>query len=245
MLNDVCIIIISKRPNILTLESYDVGRYPTYILSDADTYDIHREKYANVIKGGRGIGEQTVAAYELAYRMGFPFWVRLDDDLPEKTFVDKYGYPDLQHVILELYDCIIETKTSLAGLANSTNKSWMRDSFSRTYGLIHGGCNIAISARNGAEFTPPKLKRNGDVWRSCAHRRRDGAVGRVQFIGFDKGPSTLNETTIPDDEESIEEAKQMILAEFPDMVKCDGWREIGGKKFPNWRMLRGGYRKNP
>lgn len=250
------VIILSKRrPPILTLQSYSTYRQ-IHVIADPDVYKLHQDYYTGfseieVVKGHHGIGPQTAFAYEYAYRLGLDWWVRLDDDLPKKTFVDKFGFiEELDYVIDELVACVEETKTSFAGVANSTNKSWLKDGYSRTYGMIHGGCNIARPAENGAFFTPLTLPRNGDVWRSCAHRLLDGAVGRVQHIGFDKGPSTLNLSTIPTDQASIELAKEMILAEFggPDrkMVTCNGYREIGGKQFPNWRMERGKvYRSKP
>lgn len=250
------IVFARRRPPVLTLDSYETI-HQVYILADPDVYGLHRDYYEDdfttdviVVEGKRGIGPQTAYAYEMALNLGLDWWVRLDDDLPKKTFVDKFGEPDLDYVINELVECVEETETSFAGLANSTNKSWLKEGYSRTYGMIHGGCNIAKPAPNGSFFTPLELPRNGDVWRSCAHRLIDGAVGRVQHIGFDKGPSTLNLSTIPTDVESIELARNMILAEFggPDrkMVTCDGWREIGGKEFPNWRMERGKvFRKNP
>jgi hypothetical protein len=246
------VIVVSKRPGpILTLGSYNTVLYDTVILADPNVFEEHSRRYDGrhkVFIGGYGIGPQTIAAYNLAAELGAKYWVRLDDDLPPKTFVDKYGFPDLDFVIEELVFCIDETKTGFAGVANSTNKSWLKDGYSRTYGMIHGGCNIAKPSREGWKYTHPHLPRNGDVWRSAAHRLEDGAVGRVQHIGFDKGPSTLNESTLPSDEESTLRAKDMIEAEFGPhgVVSFDGWREIGGKRFPNWRMLRGKhYRAKP
>lgn len=246
---DLGIIILSKRrPPVLTLQSFET-MYPVFIIADPDVYGLHRDYYAGsadikVVSGDHGIGRQTALAYEFAYQTGMDWWVRLDDDLPKQTFVDKHGIvDDLDYVITELLNCVEDTETSFAGVANSTNKSWLKEGYSRTYGMIHGGCNIARPAKDGSFFTPLDLPRNGDVWRSCAHRILDGAVGRVQHIGFDKAPSTLNLSTIPDDQESIDRARDMILAEFggPDrkMVTCNGYRDIGGKQFPNWRMERG------
>lgn len=245
------IILARRRPPVLTLESFSTV-HQVYIIADPNVYKLHRDYYEDVagstdvivMEGARGIGPQTVLAYETAYKLGLDWWVRLDDDLPKNTFVDKFGIiEDLDYIIDELVICVGATKTSFAGVANSTNKSWLKEGYSRTYGMIHGGCNIARPAENGEFFTPKSLPRNGDVWRSCAHRLLDGAVGRVQHIGFDKVPSTLNLSTIPDDSFSIETAKNMILEEFGredrKMVSCDGWREIGGKQFPNWRMNRG------
>lgn len=248
---DLGIIILAKRrPPVLTLESYDTD-LPIYIIADPDVFGLHEEYYRNrrrhnvtVVRGKHGIGPQTIRAYEAAEGLGWDWWVRLDDDLPKQTFVDKFGIvDDLDYVIDELLNCVEDTHTSFAGVANSTNKSWLKEGYSRTYGMIHGGCNIARPAKDGSFFTPHDLPRNGDVWRSCAHRILDGAVGRVQHIGFDKAPSTLNLSTIPDDQDSIDRARDMILAEFggPDrkMVTCNGYRDIGGKQFPNWRMERG------
>lgn len=240
------IIVVSKRPGpILTLSSYTSETYPINILCDPDTFEEQHARYGqhDVFRGGRGIGEQTIAAYQLADDLGYDYWVRLDDDLPPKTFVDKYGNPDLDYVVEELEACIEDTRTGFAGLMNSTNRSWLKDGYSRTWGMIHGGCNIAKPSRDGHKYTPKDLPRNGDVWRSAAHRMEDGAVGRVQHIGFDKGPSTLNPSTLPDDDESTLKARDMILAGFRNtgIVEFKGWREIGGKKFPDWRMARGKY----
>lgn len=241
----VVIIVVSKRPGpILTLESFKSSNQ-IVILADPAVFVEHETRYLGkhqVFKGGTGIGQQTVLAYALAADLGVEHWVRLDDDLPAKTFVDKHGIiEDLDYVVEELQICVAETKTGFAGVANSTNKSWLKEGYSRTYGMIHGGCNIAKPSREGWRYTHPELPRNGDVWRSAAHRLEDGAVGRVQHIGFDKGPSTLNVSTLPSDDESTLLAKDMIEAQFgkDGVVQFDGWREIGGKRFPNWRMVRG------
>jgi len=250
----VIVIVVSKRSGpILTLGSYakDCG-YEIVILADPDVFPEHAARYLgihNVYQGGKGIGPQTIAAYELAADLGADYWVRLDDDLPPKTFVDKHGYiDDLNYVIEELQYCVEETKTGFAGLANSTNKSWLKEGYSRTWGMIHGGCNIARPSREGWKYTHPELPRNGDVWRSAAHRLEDGAVGRVQHIGFDKSLSTLNVSTLPTDDASTEKARDMILDQFGKhgVVAFKGWREIGGKRFPDWHMVRGkNYRQKP
>ena len=247
------VIIVSKRPGpILTLGSYGECGYETVVLADPDVYAEHTARYLGrnrVFQGGYGIGRQTVLAYQLAADLDAQYWVRLDDDLPPKSFVDKHGViNDIDYVIEEMRYCAEDTKTGLAGLANSVNKSWLKEGYSRSWGMIHGGCNIAKPSREGWKYTHPDLPRNGDVWRSAAHRMEDGAVGRVQHIAIDKSLSTLNKSTLPDDDASTLKAKDMILEEFGKhgVVAFNGWREIGGKKFPDWRMVRGkNYRQKP
>ncbi len=244
---DTCICIPTKRPPpIRTLLSYVPSlEHEIFVLADPEVYEAHQHFVTNlpvaptVLVGGVGVGEQIYAMYRQSYLHHFKCFFRLDDDLDSKTFVHKDGhYPDLNEVITAARSCLDECKVSHAGFMNGANRFWMKEGFHRTYGLIHGGANIAYSAENPSPFIDIRLKRSGDVYRSCAHREKDGAVGRVSFIGFNKKESTLHQSMIPLDPVSVAEARDIILARFPTMVKYSDTRIVNGYPIPDWKMKR-------
>jgi len=242
----VVIIPTKRKPPIKTLSSYSVKGYPIIILADPEVYEDHRKFYgSDVFPGVPGQGANKSRCYEVAFQHGFPYYFRMDDDLAEKTFVgiDKDHYPELDYVIKECYRCLHETQTSLVGLFNGTNRFWMKKEYGRTYGLVHGGANLSISAPDGKKFLDPRIIRGEDVYRTCAHRKMNGGyVGRVNHIGFDKRQSTIiaGQSSIVATREEIDASTQLVLDTFPGMVTCDGTREIfGGFVIANWRMKRG------
>ena len=110
--------------------------------------------------------------------------------------------------------------------------------YKRTYGLIHGGASMGLAVPDPEQFLDPALPAYDDVYRSAAHRKRDGGVGRVTWIGLDKRES-LRETSVPKSPELIAECKRIILGAFPNMVTCYGERVLdnGQQIIPNWRMI--------
>jgi hypothetical protein len=247
---EVIVIIPTRRPPpVLTLESYPPAPgQEVLLLADPDFYEAHKAHYAGssiqVAKGVRGLGPQLHLAYGVAFTFGFRWWAKFDDDLPKGTFLHKEDFePDLELLVLTLKACVVQTNTTHAGFANGANRYWMSEGYKRTYGLIHGGANIACSAADPDRFIDSRLHRGGDVYRTCAHRELDGAVGRVAFIGFDKGKSTVTagQTSVTATQEEIYFSRDLILQRFPDMVTCEGTRLIdgGAKEIMNWRMRKG------
>jgi hypothetical protein len=233
---------------VKTFEAYPPPEsHPVILLCDPSVHDLHRKYYENtdynVTLGATGIGPQLYLAYQMTWALGFTHWFKLDDDLAPKTFVHKESYyPGLAEVISLAQSCLTLTQTTHAGFGNGSNRFWMGKGFKRTYGLIHGGANIAIVSEHPSDFIDPELVRGGDVYRTCAHRARDGAVGRVEFVGFDKSKSTVvaGQTSVTATQEEIFASRDLILAKFPTMVTCEGTRFIdnGKKEIMNWRMKK-------
>jgi hypothetical protein len=255
----IVICIPTKRPPpIRTLESYAIGRFKVIISADPAVFEQHCERYdgtgySTVHLGPVGLSAQCANCYNLAFHLDYPLWFKMDDDLAPKTFIHKDGhYPDLDEVIFQADQCMDETHTTLVGFHNGANRSWMKNGFGRTWGLIHGGANLSVSAADPSQYITRELSRGEDVWRTLAHREVEASLhggvgynGRVQFIGFDKSKSTAiaggsvaaSSTT----QEKINASREAILARFPGRVSCKGTREIFGGKFtiPNWRMHKG------
>lgn len=245
---DTIVVIPSKRPApIKTLQSYKTRRR-ILVLSDPDVYEQHRQFFYDgdmggniqVVQGVKGSIPQALEVYRQAAKHGFKYFFRLDDDLQEKFFVDVFGgFPSLDEAIDEARKCIDVTKTSLAGFMNTSRLDWLNPlkEYKRTFGLIHGGASIGLATLTPEHFLDPRLPAYDDVYRSAAHRLRDGAVGRVSWIGLDKRES-LRDTTVPKSPELIAECKRIILGTFPDMVSCNGERVLDGGRqvIPNWRM---------
>lgn len=251
MNNEIIICIPTKRPPpVKTIESYPTEEFATIIVADPDVYHAHLayryDHYdfkISVIPGVKGLGAQCAACYRAAHTAGYPLFFKMDDDLPPKTFIESGGsYPGVDWVIAMARECLSVTRTSLAGFCNTSRRDWLGEGFTRTYGLIHGGGNLGISAEDPSPFMDERLVRGEDVYRTCAHRARDGAVGRVKFIGFDKSLSTAvaGHTSTEQDQAKLDASKDIILAKFPEMVTCTGTRTINNGKFviPNWRMRR-------
>jgi hypothetical protein len=250
MERDIVICIPSWRPPpLLSLGSYGTFPFKVIIVADPKRYDEHWNFYhgipnVSVVVGGVGNGPQCAACYRAAALAGFPLFFKMDDDLAPKTFVHKNGtYPSLPEVIGYAKECLETTHTTLAGFSNTSRRDWLGDGYSRTYGLIHGGGNLGISAADPSPYMDERLLRGEDVYRTCAHRRKDGAVGRVAFVGFNKAKSA---DTSPDSssktvsQEDFDLSRRIILDTFPTMVTCTGTRRIhaGQHEIANWRMKR-------
>ena len=248
--SDTVICVPTRRPPpILTFEHYEPPlNMDVILMCDPEVYEKHLEAYGDnpqfhVLKGERGIGPQIHLCYLRSFELGASLWVKLDDDLADKTYVHKEGhYPALEEVIFEMECCLKETKTTHAGLGNGSNRFWMGTGYKRTWGLIHGGTNIAVTTNEPWQFIDVRLRRAGDVYRSCAHRELDGAVGRVAHIGFDKSKSTITagQTSIDLTMDEILANRDFILKAFPGFVTCEGVRYVdnGTKPILNWRMRR-------
>lgn len=238
-----------RPPPVLTLASYPTSPFQSLIVADPSVYDAHRYYYerqpikTRVVLGVEGLAAQLAHCYMRAAEAGFPLFFRMDDDLPPKTFVHKQGrYPTLEEVVVTAHECMLVTRTSLVGFHNGANRHWMGEDYKRTWGLVHGGASLSISSNEPEQFIDPTLVYADDVYRTCAHRKRDGAVGRVSFIGFDKKKSTevAGGSSRVRNQELQKENTELILRTFPDMVTCEGTRWIDCDTFeiPNWRMRR-------
>jgi len=228
-----------RPPPVLTLMSY-MPRADRRILvitdsSDLDLLHSHENHYRNfpnirVVMGATGMGAQSAKCYEWAAKLHSKYFFRLDDDLPEKTFVHKDGhFPSIEEVIREAEKCLVELKVSLAGFVNSSNPFYLGNhEYRRTYGIIHGGANLSIPTYEPEKFIDPALLRCEDIYRTCAHRLwdlnhlGDGRNGRVQHIGIDKRKSTGkqggNVSTISLTREQILAQRQIIKDRFPNFI---------------------------
>lgn len=248
---DTIICIPTKRPPpVVTLGSYATSPFSVLVVADPDVYDQHYEFYRDlpgvtVVRGVKGLGAQCAECYRQAAKAGYPYWFKLDDDLPPRTFVHMDGtFPDLNYVINQARDCLFQLGVTLVGLHNGANRSWMKEGFASTYGLVHGGANLSISALDPSPYMNEELVRGEDVWRTCAHREgSNGVVGRLSFIGFDKSKSTAvaGHSSTTTNQDAINKSRDTILARFPNTVTCNGTRFIDNGRFeiPNWRMKKG------
>lgn len=244
MKHDAVVIIPTiRQPPVTTLEAFSTGDWPVIIQADPRVFPDHAQYYREsphlVVIGGEGIANQLAAAYQSASSRGFPFWFKVDDDLPRKSFVDIEGKnPDLPEVLGYLRSCIRLTHTTHAGLSNTTRANWLTDKYSRSFALIHGGINIAASSQNPWKYIDPRIVRSGDVYRSCAHRRESLAVGRVGFIGVNKNLST-KECAIDITREQLDGDKEIILSQFADLLEFTGVKTHHGNMMLGWKFKRG------
>lgn len=249
---DTIITIPTKRPPpVKTLENYPVPEgYAAIIICDPNVWEEHLKYYRDKMNihiemGEHGMGVQSALCYSVSALSGQKYFFRMDDDLEPKTFIHKDGhFPDLAEVIPLLRECLEVTKTTHAGFMNGSNRYWMGEvgKFKRTYGLIHGGANIAVSALDSSPYMDPTLVRGEDVYRTCAHRKEAGAVGRIPWIGFDKRQSTITagQSSISEKQDLILASRNMILERFEGMVTAKGTRFInnGQDEIVNWRMKK-------
>jgi hypothetical protein len=251
MLDTVICIPTKRPPPIQSLVSYPPGDYSVLVVADPEVFEAHWNEYHSrginekmqVVMGKWGLGAQCAECYRTAAKHGFAYFFKMDDDLPPDTFVhkDPRVHLSLPEVIEIARECIDVTSTSLAGFVNSSRRDWLGDGFGRTYGLIHGGGNLGISAEDPSPFMDERLVRGEDIYRTCAHRARDGAVGRVKFIGFNKRGSTIKQSVASKiTQQQFDESKEIILSRWEGMVTCTGTREIhnGQVTIPNWRMKK-------
>lgn len=224
-------------------------RYPTVVLVDRkadrnqirewvnDTWDGSKNK-PQVIWGKEGPGPQSAECYRVAYKMGFKYFFRFDDDIQEKFFINKdKEVVSLDTAIGFAYKAAQELGTSLTGFSNTSRTDWLGNGFGVTYGQVHGGSQLGLAMKDPSPVVDESLPAYVDIWRTLAHRQRDGAVGRVKFIGLDRTESLRN-SSILKSPKLVEECKERILSEFPDLISCKGERVLDGGKqvIPNWRM---------
>lgn len=244
---DTLVVIPTRRtPPIKTIENYSSDRFPFLLVADPSTFAALNDAYVDhpyisVSLGKQGLIPQVLELYKQTALRGYKYFFRLDDDLQKNYFVDYVGRrPSLDEVILLARQCLDVTNTTLAGFANTSRTDWlgMPGEFKRSSGLIHGGAQICIASETPEQFLDPRLPRYEDVYRSASHRKLNGAVGRVSWIGLDKRES-LRDSVASKTPEEIELAKEIILGAFPGMVTCKGTRTLDGGRqvIPNWRLV--------
>lgn len=193
-----------------------------------------------VVEGKIGMIHQSMECYRAAHRFGAKYYFRLDDDLYPKFFVEDDGYTELENAMIAARICAGVLNVSLAGFVNTSRVDWLGTDFRRSYGLITGGACLALASLTPENFLDEQLPAYEDVYRSAAHRERDGAVGRVSFIGVNK-IKALRGSSMNKSPEVIAIAKDIILQRFPRTVTCKGERVLDGGRqtIPNWRLVRG------
>ena len=252
---DTVVIIPSHRPApVRTLEIFGEhlgsSGIPVVLLSDPARVGEHAEwlrgegRFPNVtqVEGRQGLSPQTAVCYRWAWEHGYRYWFRMDDDLTERFFVTKSPtvFASARSAIYSARACAELFGVSLAGFVNSSRRDWIGTGYGRGWGLIHGGACIARSAEDPSEFIDESLPAYDDVYRSAAHRAKDGCVGRVRFIGLDKRES-LRDSSVGKSEAIIQQSKDIILGAFPQLVSCNGTRTLDGGKqvIPNWKLRPG------
>lgn len=255
-LDDVVICIPTKRlPPVRTLESYvPPDGMLTLIIADPSVYQQHRRavrrskrlRGIRVVMGKAGLIPQVMQCYRWARKCGYKYFFRLDDDLPPNTFIKKdRSHPSLEQVIRWARKCIDVCDVSLAGFGNTSRIDWLGKGYGRSYALVHGGAQIceALDLKKFAAVDP-KLPRYEDVYRSLSHRRRDGAVGRVKFVGLNKMGSQQAATggsVAEVSEKKRKKAISIIEREFaPEFVRYLGEKSVKGGKitYPKFQYRR-------
>jgi len=246
ILKDTVIIIPTKRATplrTLQLLLQQNISLPIIIQSDPRTLEANKtiaNSQIRVVEGKVGMIPQSLECYRQAFKAGFRFYFRLDDDWHANMFVNKQGPIPWIEAITEARKCAEALGTSLNGFQNTARKDWLGTGFKRTFGLITGGAQLCAACEDPSFFLDENLPAYEDVYRSAAHREKDGCLGRVAAIGVDKREA-LRDSSMNKSKEVQEEAKRIILSRFPDTVTCNGYRTLDGglQTIPNWRLVRG------
>jgi hypothetical protein len=243
-MNNICVCIPTyRKPPITTLAHYNLGTMKLVIVADPSVFKEHQQYYPGqdylIAMGKPGICAQVSRCYEVAAIAGFEWYFRLDDDLPPQVFMHKDGHkPNLPEVITACYECATQMNVSLAGVNNTVNRHWMGEGYTRTWGLITGGAHLCKSSLQPKQFIDETLTHYEDVWRSLAHRKADGAVGRVNHIGINKAMCT-GSASMDNDPDRLRAIKKICDA-FPGMITCDSTKIVNGSEvIANWKFRKG------
>lgn len=246
--NIVVVIPTCRSAPIKTLVEHQT-KYPVVVLVDRKSSRGKIQKWVDqiwgnknnkpkVVWGKRGPGPQSAECYRVAHELGYEYFFRFDDDIQKNFFVNmSKEFTPLDTAIDLVYEAAKELGTSLTGFSNTSRTDWLCDSIGVTYGQIHGGAQLGRAMEDPSLVVDESMPAYVDVWRTLAHRRLDGAVGRVKSIGLDRTES-LRGSSILKTPELVEECKSRILEEFPGMVRCDKVKEHDGGRqvVPNWQM---------
>jgi hypothetical protein len=256
-LHDVCIVIPTKRsPPLKTLESYR-NQFPKdvsiFLIVDPSLLDEHKRwldqkgwRYPGtltLVKGKSGLVPQVRFCYTIARKHGYKYFFRLDDDCAPNFFVRKdRSNPPLRSVIRWARQCIDVTETSLVGFANTSRVDWLGRGYARSYALVHGGAQM-VKAVHPDKVLPEEIVCYEDIYRSCAHRQIDGAVGRVQFVGMNKIDG-MKDTVNRAGKSKWKIGMKQLMRDFPGFGEFYG--EADEKGIPKFRHKRhDGYRNTP
>lgn len=223
-----------RPPPIRTLETFGAPRgFTTVIIAAPKVYEAHRKHYKKwndvlIVKGRVGLTQQAMACYAEGRKRGFPYVFRLDDDLGPQTFVHQDGsnVHDMRKLIGWAYECALRTKCSLVGFQNTIRRDWMHDGYGRAYSLVGSPACLSESL-DPRDVNNPKLTYLDDVWQTLAHWKRDGAVGRVRFVGINWQYLMKHQTSITANRKSRDESLRLILRAFPEYIKSPGRRKNG------------------
>lgn len=256
-LKDVCIVIPTKRPPPLkTLESFrnewpdDV---PIYLIVDPSLVRMHKHfkrrkatwypENLHIVRGKSGLVPQIRFCYDFARTEGYRYAFRLDDDCGPDFFVRRdRSHPSLDRVIRWARKCIDVCEVSLVGFANTSRVDWLGHGYGRSYALVHGGAQMFETVKSDC-ILPERIVCYEDIYRSCSHRKRDGAVGRVQFVGMNKIDG-MKDTVNREGKAKWKKGMKQLLRDFPDYGEFHG--EANEKGIPRFRHRRHeGYRHTP
>jgi len=251
---NVVVVIPAKRPApIKTLVNHRPS-CKVWVISDPEVYADHRRwvkeqnfKNVEVKKGRSGLTAQIIHCYRLVKRSKFRYAFRMDDDLDSKTItMRKPFYTDVDTLISISRRCMEEHDVTLVGPNSTSNRTWLKPGYGRSAGHISGGLQMFRVVHPPEFYLDPRIIYTEDVYRVCAHREADGAVGRIHYIGFDKTRAVQN--PVRPREGSLVDAKideEIILERFAGSVKLNGYRKVmvGPKHkreevdVPNWRQV--------
>lgn len=249
-LRDVVLVIPTKRlPPVRTIENLGAPKgVKTVIICDPSVFEVHRKYYRRhplpvgsqlyIKLGVEGLVPQVMECYRQARKFDAKYFFRLDDDLGPKTFILKdRSHPSLKQVMRWARECMDECEVSLVGFQNTSRLDWLGEGYGRSYALVTGAIQLCRAYKPELMIDPAQ-ERYEDVYRSLSHRRRDGAIGRVRFVGVDK-KSAHGDSTISITEKQRKRAIARIVAEFPDFVTYKGdKKDSHGTMYPVFRYKR-------
>lgn len=246
---DVCIVIPTKRPPPLqTLASHQFPRnVPIFLLADPSLYLAHRKWYAKhqaefpqlrIVKGKSGLVAQVRFCYRYARQQGYHYAFRLDDDSPPHMFVHKNrSHPSLTRVMRWARRCTQKTGCSLVGFATTSRTDWLGRGFNRSYATNYGGAQLFDTSVKINQILPANIACYEDIYRSCSHRKRDGAIGRVNFVGLhiaDGMKNTVNEAG----KAKWKKGMHQLIDAFPDFGTFQDGDVRTEKGLPRFRPRR-------
>lgn len=248
-LDDVCICIPTKRiPPLKTLESFR-EQFPAdvsiFLLVDPSLLEVYTRWLArkgwrypstlNIVIGKSGLVPQVRHCYTIARKFGYKYFFRLDDDCGPDFFVRRdRSNPPLEKVMRWARKCIDVCDVTLVGFANTSRVDWLGHGYARSYALVHGGAQM-VKAIHPDRVLPADIVCYEDIYRSCAHRRIDGAVGRVQFVGMNKIDG-MKDTVNRAGKARWKKGQRQLLREFADFGSFYG--EANEHGIPKFRHRR-------
>lgn len=256
-LDDVCIVIPTKRPpplkTLISFRDQFPEDVPIYLIVDPSLVKMHRHfikrkrtwypDNLEIVRGHSGLVPQIRFCYDFAREQGYQYAFRLDDDCESNFFVKRdRSNPPLTQVIKWARKCIDICEVSLVGFANTSRVDWLGRGLGRSYALVHGGAQMFETLQSDL-ILPKHIVCYEDIYRSCAHRQRDGAIGRVSFIGMNKIDG-MKDTVNREGKAKWKKGMTQLLHDFPGFGSFHG--EATDTGIPRFRHRRhDGYRSTP